>query len=51
MFGYAKLMKHMVTKNMSVIFEDYRMYHCSAIATMSLVKKKRTWVLSLFPVL
>ena len=39
--GYAKFMKDLVTKKISVTFEDDdRMQHCSAIATRSLVQKK-----------
>ena len=39
--GYAKFMKDLVTKKISVTFEDDdRMQHCSAIATRSLVEKK-----------
>ena len=39
--GYAKFMKDMVTKKRSVSFEDdYRMQHCSVIATRFLVQKK-----------
>ena len=39
--GYAKFMKDLVTKKRSVTFkDDYRMQHCSAIATTSLVQKK-----------
>ena len=39
--GYAKFMKDLVTKKRSDTFEDdYRMQHCSAIVTRSLVQKK-----------
>ena len=39
--GYAKLMKDLVTKKISVTFEDDdKMQYCSAIATRSLVQKK-----------
>ena len=39
--GYAKFMKDLVTKRISVTFEDDdRLQHCSAIATRSLVQKK-----------
>ncbi|XP_069143483.1 uncharacterized protein [Solanum lycopersicum] len=39
--GYSKFMKDMVTKKRSDSFEDnYRMQHCSAIATRSLVQNK-----------
>ena len=39
--GYAKFIKDMFTKKISVTFEDDdRMQHCSAIATRSLVQKK-----------
>ena len=39
--GYAKFMKDLVTKKRSVTFEvDYRLQHCSAIATRSLIQKK-----------
>ena len=38
---YAKFMKDLVTKKISVTFEDDdRLQHCSAIATRSLVQKK-----------
>ncbi|KAK4737404.1 hypothetical protein R3W88_001101 [Solanum pinnatisectum] len=41
MTGYAKLMKNLVTKKRVVSFKDeYRLQHCSAIATRSLVQKK-----------
>ena len=41
MHDYAKFMKDMVTKKVSVSFEDDdQMQHCSAIATRSLVQKK-----------
>ena len=41
MTGYAKFMKDLVTKKRSVTFEDdYRVQHCSAIATRSLIQKK-----------
>ena len=41
MTGYAKFMKDLVTKKRSVTFEDdYRMQHCSAISTRSVVQKK-----------
>ena len=40
--GYAMFMKDLVTKKRSVTFEDDdRMQHCSAIATRSLVQKKK----------
>ena len=40
--GYAKFMKDLVTKKRLVTFEDDdRMQHCSAIATRSLVQKKK----------
>jgi len=40
--GYSKFMKDMVTKKRSDTFEnDDRLQHCSAIATRSLVKKKK----------
>ena len=40
MTSYAKFMKDMVTKKRSACFEeDYRMQHCSVIATRSLVQK------------
>ena len=39
--GYAVFMRDMVTKKISVSFEDdYRMQHCSAIATRFFVQKK-----------
>ena len=39
---YAKFMKDMVTKKRSLTFEDDdRMQHCSAIATRSLIQKKK----------
>ena len=39
--GYAMFIKDQVTKKRSVTFEDdYRMQHCSAIATRSPVQKK-----------
>ena len=39
--GYAKFMKDMVKKKISITFEDDdRMQHCNAIATRSLVQKK-----------
>ena len=39
--GYAKFMKDLVTKKISVTFEDDDgLHHCSAIATRSLVQKK-----------
>ena len=41
MFGYAKFMKDMVIKKISVTCEDDgTMQHCSAFATTSLVQKK-----------
>ena len=41
MLGYAKFMKDMVSKKISVSFEnDDRMQQCSAIVTRSLVLKK-----------
>ena len=40
MLGYAKFMKDLVTKKISITFEDDRMQHCSAIATRSLVQNK-----------
>ena len=41
MSGYAKFMKDLVTKKISITFEDDdRMQHCSAISTRSLVQKK-----------
>ena len=47
--GYAKFMKDLVTKKRSVTFEDNdRMQHCSAIATRSLVQKKKIRVRLLF---
>ena len=40
---YTKFMKDMVTNKRSVNFEDDdRMQHCSAIATRSLLKRKRS---------
>ena len=49
MLGCAKFMKDLVTKKRSVTFEDDdRMQHCSAIATRSLVQKKKIRVRSLF---
>ena len=46
---YAKCMKDLVTKKRSVSFEDDdRMQHCSAIATRSLVQRKKIRVHSLF---
>ena len=40
--GYAKFMKDIVTKKRFLSFEaDGRMPHCSAIATISLVQKKK----------
>ena len=40
--GYAKFMKDLVTKKISVTFEDDdRMQHSSAISTRSLVQKKK----------
>ena len=49
MTGYAKFMKDLVTKKRSVNFEDDdRLQHCSAIATRSLVQKKKIRVRSLF---
>ena len=40
--GYAKFMKDMVKKKISVTFgDDDRMQHCSDIATRSLVQKER----------
>ena len=40
--GYAKFMKDMITKKISISFEDYdRMQHCNAMATKSLVQKKK----------
>ena len=45
----AKFMKDLVTKKRSVTFEDNdRMHHCSAIATRSLVQRKKIRVRSLF---
>ena len=42
MLGYAKFMKDLIIKKRSVTFEDDdRMQHCSAIATRSLVQKKK----------
>ena len=39
--GYSKFMKDLVTKKISVTYEDdARMQHCSAIATRSLMQKK-----------
>ena len=39
--GYAKFMNDLVTKKISLTFEDDdRLQHCSAIATRSLVQKK-----------
>ena len=39
--AYSKFMKDLVTKKVSVTFEDDdRMQHCSAIATTFLVQKK-----------
>ena len=39
--GYAKFMKDMISKKISVSFEDDdRMQHCSAISTRSLLQKK-----------
>ena len=39
--SYAKFIKDLVTKKISVTFEDDdRMQHCSAIAPRSLVQKK-----------
>ena len=47
--GYAKFMKDLVTKKISVTFEDDdRLQHCSAIATRSLVKRKKILVHTLF---
>ena len=41
MSGYVKFIKNLVTKKISVTFEDDdRMQHCSAIATRSLEQKK-----------
>ena len=49
MLVYAKCMKDLVTKKRSVIFENAnRMQHCSAIATRSLVQKKKDPGRSLF---
>ena len=40
--SYVKFMKDLVTKKRSVTFEDDgRMQHCSAIATISLVIRKK----------
>ncbi|XP_069143490.1 uncharacterized protein [Solanum lycopersicum] len=39
--GYVKFMKDLVTKKRLVTCEDDRMQHCSAIATRSLVQKKK----------
>ncbi|XP_069145576.1 uncharacterized protein [Solanum lycopersicum] len=40
--GYAKFMKDLVTKKRSITFEnDDRKKHCSAIATRSLLQKKK----------
>ncbi|KAK4706282.1 hypothetical protein R3W88_034166 [Solanum pinnatisectum] len=42
MLGYAKFMNDMVTKKRVMSFEDDdRLQHCSAIATRSLVQKKK----------
>ncbi|KAK4723871.1 hypothetical protein R3W88_026650 [Solanum pinnatisectum] len=42
MLGYVKFMKDLVTKKRAISFEDdYRLQHCSAIATRSLVQKKK----------
>ena len=39
--GYAKIMKDVITKKRSDTFkDDYRMQHCIAIVTRSLVQKK-----------
>ena len=47
--SYAKFMKDLVTKKISITFEDDdRMQHCSAIAKRSLVQKKEDRVCSLF---
>ena len=47
--GYAKFMKDLVTKKRSVTFkDDERLQHCSAIATRSLVQKKKIRVHSLY---
>ena len=41
MLGYSKFMKDLVTKKISVTFEDDdRLQHCSAIAIRSLLQKK-----------
>ena len=49
MLDYAKFMKDLVTKKRLVTFEDDdRMQHCSAIATRSLVQKKKDPGRSLF---
>ena len=49
MSGYGKFFKDLVTKKRSVTFEDNdRMHHCSAIATRSLVQRKKIRVHSLF---
>ena len=49
--GYAMFKKDLVTKKISVTFEeDDRMQHCSTIATRSLVNRKKIWVHSLFHV-
>ena len=49
--GYAKFIKNMVTKKRSVSFEDDdRMQHCTAIATRSLVQKKKIRMRLLFHV-
>ena len=42
MLGYAKFMKDLVTKKILVTFEnDDTLQHCSAVATRSLVQKKK----------
>lgn len=41
MSGYTKFMKDLVTKKRTITVEPAdNLYHCSAIATRSLVKKK-----------
>ena len=46
--GYAIFMKDLVTKKRSVTFEDDdRLQHCSALATRSLVQRKKIRVRSL----
>ena len=39
--GYAKFMKDLVTKKRSVTFEVDGLQYCSAIATRSLLQKKK----------